>query len=494
MLLPDFELQCALRAEPASGTAAVALVGDSSGSRQGLVIQQFNPVARAAGVIAGMSLPQAQARCAQLLFLRRDPRQEVIVTSALIQAADRVSPYFEHTGPGCCTLDLSRTGEIDHQSWASDLVRELHHLDLTARVGVAPTPDAALQAARIATPILVTTDALQNVAELPVMVLEPSEHLLDVLGDWGIYQVADLRRLDRQQVAERLGTEGLELWDRAGGGCSRPLRLVRATGTYEEGVEFEGAVETLEPLLFRLRRCLEQLCRRLRANLLLAGGLELVLESDDRSTLARTIQIPAPTSEEDVLFRILSTYLDTVQTESCISGFRLRAYPSSPRDHQAHLWDNSLKDPNGFAQTLAQLGAIVGSDHVGVPHRLLTHRPDRFSLESPAFDDATACIRHKPSSLAEPASLPPLGLSLRRYRPPFRVNVAASDRSLLHVSGRKVDDRIHACQGPWRLDGQWWDRQAAWCWEEWDVQLGRGGLYRLANHRQAHWWMLGFYD
>lgn len=496
VLLPDFELQCALRAEPVPDAVAVALTGEGDGARQTAHVQQVSQAGRAVGVTIGMGLPQAQARCPGLIFRRRDLRQEVTVAAALVQAADRVTPYLEYTAPGCCTLDLSRSGEVDHQGWAKDLVGELRRLDLEAQVGVAPTPDAARQAAGLARPILITTDTLQAIANVPVMVLEPSEGLLDVLGDWGVYQVADLRRLDRQQVTERLGTEGLELWDRAGGGHSRPLRLVRAADTYEECAEFEGGVETLEPLLFRLRRCLEQLSFRLRADFLLAGALELVLELENKGVLARTLRIPAPTCEVDVLFRLLSTYLDTVHTEARVNGFRLVATPSSPRDHQAHLWEGSLKDPNGFAQTLAQLGAIVGAEQIGVPRRLPTHRPDRFHLELPDFDGtaATARNRRKFAGTERPITLPPPGLCLRRYRPPFRVAVSTGGRGPAHVSGREVDDRIHACTGPWRLDGQWWDRQAAWCWEEWDVELRKGGLYRLANHRAKDWWMLGCYD
>ncbi len=62
------------------------------------------------------------------------------------------------------------------------------------------------------------------------------------------------------------------------------------------------------------------------------------------------------------------------------------------------------------------------------------------------------------------------------------------------LQAREVQGKIRASAGPWRLDGSWWDQTAAWHWEEWDVELALGGLYRLANHRQANWWMLGVYD
>ena len=242
---------------------------------------------------------------------------------------------------------------------------------MQTQVGLAPLPDAALQAAQIARPVLITADALQSVSPLPIMALDPSEPILGVLFDWGIQRIADLRALDRQQVAERLGTEGLALWDRAGGGSLRPLRLVRAAETYEETAEFDGGVETLEPVLFRLRRALEQLTCRLRADLLLVGSLAFFLDLDDRTVLERAIQIPAPTCEVDVLFRVMATWLDTIQTEARVNGFRVQAFPSTPRDHQTHLWEGSLRDPNGFSETLARLGGVVGAERVGTPGRQL---------------------------------------------------------------------------------------------------------------------------
>ena len=89
----------------------------------------------------------------------------------------------------------------------------------------------------------------------------------------------------------------------------------------------------------------------------MAGAVELILDLDDRTALARTIQIPSPTCDVDTLFRILATYLDRDQTDSPVIAFHLQAFPPWRRNHQAHLWEGSLRDPNGFSETLAKLAA-----------------------------------------------------------------------------------------------------------------------------------------
>ena len=71
------------------------------------IIRQINSAAESGGVVVGMSAPQAQARCPELLFRRQNRQQEAVATAALIQAAERASPYLENTLPGCCTLGFT---------------------------------------------------------------------------------------------------------------------------------------------------------------------------------------------------------------------------------------------------------------------------------------------------------------------------------------------------------------------------------------------------
>src|SRR3712207_2242311 len=84
-----------------------------------------------------------------------------------------------------------------------------------------------------------------------------------VLHKWGIHTLGDLARLDKQALAHRLGAEAVLMWERAHGKTSRPLKLVQPAEALVESFEFEHEVETVDPLLFMLRRFLEQLSVRL---------------------------------------------------------------------------------------------------------------------------------------------------------------------------------------------------------------------------------------
>src|SRR6266496_2225817 len=102
-----------------------------------------------------------------------------------------------------------------------------------------------------------------------------AQEIFAILHKWGIHTLGQLAALDKQQLGARLGPEAVRMWERANGQSNRLLKLVRPPESFEERFEFENEIETAEPLLFILRRFLEQLAVRLRAIYLVAKELTL---------------------------------------------------------------------------------------------------------------------------------------------------------------------------------------------------------------------------
>ena len=144
------------------------------------------------------------------------------------------------------------------------------------------------------------------------------------------------------------------------------------------------------------------------------------------------------------------------------------AAPTRPPEKQDGLFDTGLRDPALFWETLAQLGAIVGDDRVGTPALSDTHRPDTFVMERPA--------ETVPPPAEDPLH-PPLGLTLRRFRPPWPARVMLAGRQPAAVESGPVCGPVRAVQGPWRVSGGWWTPER-WSVETWHVELP-GGLYQL---------------
>src|SRR6516225_7996763 len=114
-----------------------------------------------------------------------------------------------------------------------------------------------------------------------------------ILHKWGIHTVGQLAALDKEQLGARLGPEAIRMWERANGRSSRLLKLIRPLESFEENFEFEGEIETAEPVLFMLRRFLEQLVVRLDAIYLVAKQLTL------RITFANSRQVWDGTDSSD---------------------------------------------------------------------------------------------------------------------------------------------------------------------------------------------------
>src|SRR5438132_12507481 len=217
------------------------------------------------------------------------------------------------------------------------------------------------------------------------------QQIFTILHKWGIHTVGQLAALDKEQLAARLGPEAVRMWERANGQSNRLLKLVRPPESFDESFEFENEIETAEPLLFMLRRFLEQLSLRLSAIYLVAKELTLRITFSNKQNYERVFKIPQPTNDVDLLFRMLHTHLENFKSEHPITGVSLEAEPIKAPKQQFELFATAnpsgggfgtrLRNPNQLSETLARLTALLGADRVGTPVLEETHRPDAFRIE-----------------------------------------------------------------------------------------------------------------
>jgi protein ImuB len=480
--IPDFALQAALRPEPELLSRPVALLDDAPGKA---AVLQMTAAAREAGVCRGQTSTQAKARCGNVIIKSRSRAAEETATAMLLQCAYGASPAIESTAEGVCTLDLKGLPAAD-ESWAINILDALAQLRLRAQIGIAETPRLAWMAAKEARPFLFVQEAEAFVAALPLNALEPPANILEILEMWGIRTVGSFLALGKENLAQRLGPEAVELFELATSRRVRPLNRVVPAETFDEAMDFEPPVESLEPLLFVLRRFVEQLSRRLEMLYLVAADLHLRLGLASGQTYERLFVIPAPTREVETLFRALQTHLENVRTDSPISALRLGARPGRAANYQFGLFNAALRDPTQFHQTLARLTALLGTERVGTPRLEESHRPDAFRMD---LEGITTPRDDEPAAQNQE---PPLGLALRRFRPalPAAVETRAEKPALLRSAA--FTGPIADVRGPWRTSGHWWDR-AAWGRDEWDVQTRRGELLRLAR-LEDQWVVEGIFD
>lgn len=479
--IPVFALQAILRVEPALAHQPVALLAPA---RRGQAIAECNELAAGAGVQPGYSAPRAQARCPGIVLRPRQPVLEKEATTALLAAAFAVTAYVEATAPGVCTLGLERLAPARRRPALQQALAQLAGLGFTATAGLGETPLLALYAARHAASGEVLTGDRDFLAALPVAAAEPPEELVPVLAAWGVRTLGQLTALAKADVAQRLGQAGLALWERAAGETRRPLEIAAPAREFAAHFACEHEMETLEPLLFILRRFVDRLALELGNAHQAALAIGLVLELADDTQHTQSIRLPEPVTDPAILFRALQTHLETVRTTAAVRGVRLRLDAGRIMVRQQGLFDGGLRDPHGFADTLARVTALVGPGRAGRPVPLDTHRPDAFTLASPP-----ATLPPSPLGFAHP----PRGLPLRRHRPPTPARVALADLRPAYVWAGGEEGAVTAASGPWISSGDWWEAGRLWHQEEWDVELAGGGLYRLRRAADG-WFIEGEYD
>lgn len=494
LFIPQFSLQAILRHEPGLWTQPVALVDPAL--RVPLVCD-MTEAARRAGIAPGLTPTQAMARCGEVLIRNRSPEQETVARNSLLQCAYGFSPYLEATEPGLCTLDLRGLNIISQatparwRNWSEKLQCSVAGLGLSVSVGIGATPQIAQQAARWGNGREVVDDPKTFIATLPLEALNPSTDARSILQRWGIRNVGELLALGQDALCARLGLEALALFAAASCTTIRPLHLICPAESFEESFQFDPEIDTLEPLLFLLRRFVDQLTQRLEPRGFVAETLVLQLVLESGQKLVSRLRLPQPTRESNVLFRTLHTHLETVRTDSLVQSVRLTIVPVQGTQKQLGLFETTLMDPHQFQETLARLAAALGSDRVGTPALENSHRPDTFRLTAPDFENAPV-----PDSSQSPSfsHVTPI----RRFRPPITAEVECDTSSSLHAA-RPISIRCALAQGklkvligPWRASGQWWD-PTGWEREEWDAATQDGQVIRLVRQPDG-WFVEGVVD
>jgi protein ImuB len=338
-----------------------------------------------------------------------------------------------------------------------------------------------------------------------------TERVLAILHQWGIHTIGQLAKLNRDDLATRLGTRAVELWERANGRAVRMLKLVSPPESFVESFEFENEIETSEPLLFMLRRFLQQLATRLNAIYLVAKELRLRITFSDSAQdefavankphYERVFKIPQPTNNEDILFRMLHTHLENFTSKHPITAVALEAQPSKPVRQQFSLFEAALRDPGQLHETLARLVGLLGGDRVGKPMLEETHRPDAFRMEPFVweFPDAALSSRSSRAKSRDPEEVT-LKLDravtahpvLRRFRKRMKATVLLENNRPAHVRAAEAEGVTVAQDGPFPLSGNWWDEKA-WAQVEWDMELEDGVVARCHWDKEG-WAVDGIYD
>jgi protein ImuB len=322
-----------------------------------------------------------------------------------------------------------------------------------------------------------------------------------VLRRWGVRTIGELVALPGDEIAARLGQEGVA-WQRlARGDDAAPLVPSAPEERFAQALDLEWPIEELEPLSFVLSRLLEPLSahleRRDRGAAVLHLRLHLVkLDETTPEVHARSLQLPAPMRDARTLRTLALLDLESNPPPAPIDRVEIAVDPTPGRIVQYSLLTRALPTPERLSTLMARLHALMGETRCGSPALVETWKPEAFEMRAFAPRDTVVAERKpgpalRPEAWAlRPAAQHP-SLSLRRFRLPIAARVRTRDGQPEYVA---IDRRglsgggVESCAGPWRTAGDWW--REGWDRDEWDVTVAGGTTYRLCRARDTDRWFV----
>ncbi len=544
-VIPMFSLAARLRSEPDLLQEAVAIV-EGNGNNAHIVAATRR--ARNKGIRPGLSLAQARSLLPKLIARGRDSECERTAQEVLVEVAETFSPRVEDAGEGVVFLDVTgmdrhfaddeedagrtdagktktgRPGESDLCSSSSAelrlaraAIRACEAVSLPARAGIAASKLAARVAAELpkSPTIVAAGEEATFLAPLPLMRLSPALEAAAMLQRFGLSSIGDLARLPESEIASRLGEAGRELHWAARGIDPRPLMPRPLPPEFREGMELEWPLVALEPFLFIANAALDRLSQRMEIQGFACKRLEMTLTLDPDGFDARGIDLPAPTRDVKTMLTLMRLDLEKTPPGAPVIGFSFVAHPDRPRRAQLSLFGPAAVSPEKLATTIARLVSILGDGRVGMAMTVDGQLPERYAIGDFSPPPPPDIRRTPPRARGL--------LAVRTFRPPIPIEVTtretgddksmqiASIRSLaesvsespstirdarprVEVGGKvEIAGTVRICSGPWSVEEGWWSDRPD-IREYWDVELERGGVYRVFQGTEAEWFVDARYE
>ena len=360
------------------------------------VDMRLRAVSRAAGhagVRAGMTVTEAQARCAALEVRTWDDHAIadaiLATTTALLAASPQVTPV--HGAPGMWWVGatgfhalggesvLAHTLLMIAQRWHPDARVAIADSCVAARAATwtphtsstrAPMPDVSSNIT-----LIPSGHCAPYLAPAPLGLVPMDAEMRDALTSLGLRTIGALAALHAGDVERRWGAGGLTAWRLAHGDDPRRPGLVRVEATRSSSVELPAAVDSTAPVLFVMRAQLDRLVRD--------------LVNDGRAAAAVSITL--------VLDAGRQWPLDAVGTDGCDDAM----FPETSSDHAIEtppvprLRTSRVHEPAMMYAPSSTSTDDIASSLLSVPQRSITRevRPARpLARLDPLFDQCRALL------------------------------------------------------------------------------------------------------
>jgi protein ImuB len=423
------------------------------------VILALDQAARSLGLQSGMTLAHARAMIPGLAFEEAAPAEDADALYRLaVLALRRFSPLVALDPPDGLWIDAAGCAHLfgGEARMLEAVAGAMEGEGFAARAAMAGTAGAAHALARFgAASLMPPVGAGREAAaleSLPVLALRLAEETVDELRRLGIDRIGDLLDMPRGPLARRFGAELVRRLDQALGFAAEPFALVTSPSLIRAVKRFVEPIGTAEQLARAIAGLAAMLCGSLTGKGLGARRLDLAFHRVDARIEAVRIGTAAPSRDPAHLTRLLADRLDRVDPGFGVETMTLAASIAEPLD--------ARQLASGLAGTRREV------DLSGLVDTLINRLgPDRLYRLAPVESDVP-----ERSLRSVPALAPPLGMSwpehvprpARLLAPPEPIEAIAllPDYPPAQFTWRGRRHRVGRADGPERIFGEWWRRDA----------------------------------
>jgi protein ImuB len=473
------------------------LVG-REGSRR--IVTAVSRPAEQAGLRVGMPLTKAHALLPDVTTMPADPAADAAALNRLaLWALQHYAPIVAPDPPDGLVIDTTGADHLHggEERMLTGLVNRLGASGIFARAAVADTWGGAHAAARFcADPVCIIAPGTtgDRVAQLPILGLRIPPDIVTGLHVLGFATIGDVLAVPRAPLVLRFGPLLGRRLDQLQGILSEPVDPLRDPELASVRKVFGEPIGAPETIARYTTALVHDLCLALEKRGLGARRLDLLFHRVDNSLQAIRVGTAQPVRDEKRLTRLLSDRIDTIDPGFGIEIMDLTATLAEPLVLQqavSSLIEEEQADIAGLVDVIAnRIGARrlyrmapVESD---VPERSV-HR-----VAPLAPDDGATWQGRWP----RPARL------LARPEP-IEVMALLPDHPPGAFTWRGVRRLVKRADGPERIFGEWWKRDAELAavrdyFQVEDASGERFWLFRSGNEQQAasgagRWFLHGIF-
>ena len=309
LAIPSFEVALARLNDSALRTRPVAIAPLNT-SRARLC--EVSHEAEQDGLSVGMPLEHARRLCPSLHVLSPNSNRVRQAERSLLRVVSHYAPVWEPSQPGAFLMDLTGTGRLfgsasDVAAKAQRDILARYHLDGVAGVGsnklVAQTAATLIEPSELYNVRHGSEGAFMSplsVRTLPGLHRPCMRRVLDRLDDLNLLTLGDVAEIPLEALELAIGDYAGQLSRWAQGIDHAPVLSPTIQPSLEDTVVLEPDQIDDSVLMGQLRDVLQRLCRMLRSQRRVCGGLSLTIRHSDQVDVMKRERVPETCWEVDL--------------------------------------------------------------------------------------------------------------------------------------------------------------------------------------------------